>query len=276
MLWNAQMHIFLVIAIGFILLAIYNMGNRKVMNRYLIIGLLLSLFTKPIVLLFIPILFLEKKTRESTIKALIIYIAISFIFIILPFLNPEGNNIFHWENILNQANNIIDQNNFELFSLPTFISEIIGKKISLIIFKIPLFFTFVLSLFIIKIKDIQMKKYFILLIITLSVFEYFLSYNLVWEYHYTIIFPTLPILYIIQKNKSWKFNFLIKIVLFISVLYYLPTPCFIFKDTIEKHLFICRITRVGTVIISYVLISSFLIINLNKFIWKTPYNESNA
>ena len=76
MLYVGNMHAPLVLALAMILIGILNLTygpNSKEANRILLAGLLISFFTKPIVLLMLPVLLMVKETRRTTIKSLLIY-----------------------------------------------------------------------------------------------------------------------------------------------------------------------------------------------------------
>ena len=148
MLWNAQMHVFTVLAVTLVivsLLKIFKNQNHKNINLILLAGLLISFFSKPIIILFLPVLFFTKETRCTALLSFGIYILVSLLFIFLPVLNPEGidttklfdknfhtslsnnydyneyleyynfDNIIHWIHIIKQSKNV-PTNNFELFS----------------------------------------------------------------------------------------------------------------------------------------------------------------
>lgn len=96
MLYVGNMQAPLVLALGLILVSIYELtysegeANTKAANQKLMAGLLISFFSKPIVLLMLPLLIFTKETRRTTIISLVIYAIVSLLFILVPVLNPQS------------------------------------------------------------------------------------------------------------------------------------------------------------------------------------------
>ena len=195
MLFVGNMHAPLVLALTLILLSIYeltyseNEQDIKSANKKLLAGLLISFFSKPIVLLMLPLLLLTKETRKTTIKCLIIYFVVSLLFIVVPQLNPQGiglkklmsiafdfdfikanMNIYQNHFVLNQYMkdnsihwlNLIAQSDYKLmhidvFSLPVFIETIVGKATASGIYKIPIYISLILSVGVAFIKDKKIR-----------------------------------------------------------------------------------------------------------------------
>src|SRR5471030_76249 len=172
-LYVGNMHAWLILALVFIFLALYrfSLHDTKNANNYLFAGLLLSLFTKPIVLLMLPVLLLTKQTRKTTLTCLIIYGVVSVLFIVIPMLNPEGvgiaklshimfdfdyikqnmniyknnfvlneymkDNSIHWLNLIAQSDYKLMH--IDVFSLPVFTDTIVGHETPARLYKIPIY-----------------------------------------------------------------------------------------------------------------------------------------
>jgi Glycosyltransferase family 87 len=280
MLWNAQIHVLLILSVTLILVSFieqYNLPDdkkKKIITK-LMIGLLISLFSKPLVLIFMPILLFTKETRYTAITVLMVYLLVSEIFFFIPFLNPAGDNSIHWTNIWNQSS-FIQESNKELFSFPTFINHLLQVRLFPIFYKIPLIIIFCISSLNLFFKQPRQRLFFALLIIILTTYCYFISYNLIWEYHYTILLPTIPVfIFLYIKNDDRIKKRILKIILIFSALLYLPTPAFMFRNDIMSHLSIYRLTRVGMVLIIFLLFSYLVVLEIKKnlLLLKQPFSS---
>ena len=69
MLWNAQVHVLLVVAMALILSGLMRLADEprweKRYGRWIQLGLLISLLSKPVVVLMLPVLFLLPETRAA-------------------------------------------------------------------------------------------------------------------------------------------------------------------------------------------------------------------
>lgn len=238
MLWNAQMHIFTVLSVTLILVSYLERLENPLIHKIdykLFFGLLVSLLSKPIVLLFLPVILFMKETRRTCLICLVVYAAISLLFIFNSFLNSEDINFLHWVNIIYQSNNLT--NNKEYFSLPSLINTFTGYNNNLIFYKIPLVLILILSLGVFFIKADKVKARYSLLIIIATLFCYFISYNKVWEYHYTTVLPAIPVmLFLCITETDNIIRFLLKSALIVSITFYLPTTYFMYKYTMEHRL----------------------------------------
>lgn len=267
LLWNAQMHIFLVVSLTCVLLSIITQIQRPTNTAWsplLAAGILLSLFTKPLILLFLPLLLLVRETRATTLFSIGAYALISSVFLFVPALNPVGDNAFHWVNIVTQAHEIPLQN-FELFSLPALLVDA-GFFIHPLVYQLPFFFLLLLCPLILLVRSAQQRLMCAILFICVLSASYYLSYTLIWEYQYTTLLPVIVVLwYLIQKMTQRSQRTLLSALLFfVALLLFLPTPCGFFKESILEHLFICRITRVGDAALLYSGIVIALLIQLYR------------
>ena len=201
--YTGNMHAATVLALTLIFISIMKMTyaesdlERTSARKILMAGLLLSFFTKPIVLLMLPLLLFTKETRSTTLKSLGIYIVVSVIFISVPFLNPEGigwskifylaentdivqsemniyknnfrvtdlmkDNSMHWFNLIAQSDYKL--NHIDNYSLPVFMDTVLGRIIPAGVYKIPIYIILLLSCFVAFIKDVRLKMEVMLLLL---------------------------------------------------------------------------------------------------------------
>ena len=264
MLFVGNMHAPLVLALTLILISVFELSYSedakeiKIANNKLFAGILISLFTKPIVLLMLPLLLLTKETRKTIIKSLIVYAIVSLLFILLPILNPQGvgldklmNVVFDFDFIKDKMNiyknqfvlneymkdnsihwlNIIAQSEYkfmhiDVFSLPVFIDTI--KVLSPGIYKIPIYICLLLSICVIFIEDKILRLESTLLLIMAISLSFFLSYNTVWEYQFTSVLPIIALLPIL-KERGVFYKKYISLLIAAGLFLYLPSLYFLFR-----------------------------------------------
>ena len=99
-LWTGQMQIFLVLAVSWVLAGLMGLeregGNQAGAVRWVQFGLLVSLLSKPVVALMLPVLFLLPETRRKLLLPVAVYAGLSLVFLLVPRLNPGGYNGMHW------------------------------------------------------------------------------------------------------------------------------------------------------------------------------------
>ena len=265
MLFVGNMHAPLVLALTLILIAIYeltyNEKDTKSANNKLLAGLLISFFSKPIVLLMLPLLLLTKETRKTTILSLVIYSFVSLLFILLPQLNPESigfnkllsvafdfdfikenmniyknqfvlneymkDNSIHWLNLIAQSD--YKFMHIDVFSLPVFIDTIVGKATASGIYKIPIYISLFLSIGVAFIDDKKIRLESTLLLVMAISLSFFLSYNTVWEYQFASVLPILALLMIL-KEKDVFYKKHISMMFYIGLFLCLPSFYFLFRD----------------------------------------------
>ncbi len=268
MLWLGQIHVLTIMAFAFLFAGILEILNKPKLNQRkyypkIVAGLLISLLSKPMVLLAFPVLLLTKETRKSTLLSLGIYVIVSGVLLFTPFLNPQHvspllylsalshaqnacyynqligfDNFKHWTNMLCQSQSIAY--NPELFSLSAFLKNFPGFSHDpswwLPLLKIPVYLVFLISLSVFWIQSQQERLKTVILIIILSIYSYYLSYTLVWEYQYTTISPTLPVLMILyQEESSQMTQKFMSAVIYTSLFLYLPTLYFLYQTTYASH-----------------------------------------
>ena len=266
MLYVGNMHAPLVFSLTLIYLAIYDMleqtSCKKKYNAQLLVGLLCSFFSKPIVILFIPALLFVKETRRTMSLALLIYATVSFIFIMLPPLNPEGvglvklfpilfdfdyikesmniyknnfiltafmkDNSIHWLNLVAQSGYRL--NHIENFSFPVFFDTLLGQQLSSGLYNTPIYFCLLISSFIGFIRQRAVRLQLLLLTLMMASLSYFLSYNTVWEYQFTSIAPLVSLIFL-QKNQQVFTPTQLRAIFLISSFFYLPSTYFLLDQS---------------------------------------------
>ncbi len=290
MLWNAQVHILTVLGVTLVLVSLFDMKieiqKKKLVagkvNKKMLWGLLISLFSKPIVLLAAPILLITKETRITTTISLVIYLLVSWLFLVVPFLNPEsvpiqtwfssevlsGNNfrpftiydnLNHWANMVYQSGVISTPKNgyyHELFSLPTYMQFMLGFNLPPVIFKIPILIVAVFALLSFSIGSPIQRLRYVLLVVCLTICSFYLSYNLVWEYQYTTLIPVIGVMIILIKSKQINIpGFLARLFLASAMLLYTPTCLFMFTNRLDSGLTACRSMRVIPTVMLFAIVA---------------------
>ena len=232
-------------------------------------GLLLSLLTKPLLVLIAPALLIVPRTRRVTLWALAAYAAVSAAFMWVPWLNPQGvgtarlielavspswvkahlniylnhfvlvpemrDNAMHWLHMVAQSGNQWDH--AQIFSLPVMLNGIVGRLPSLQWFAL---LPVGLSLLLVRRNpDAQARGLIWLLVLALA--THFLAYAIAWEYQY-IQLQLVAAVFLCFAGQGWRRT----ITLAALALLYLPTPyCLWATDALNAtSLLLMRATRV--------------------------------
>lgn len=271
MLYVGNMHAPLVLSLTLVFIAIYRLGeslidkNVLLYNKQLALGLLCSLFSKPMVLLFFPALLMVKETRRTACISFFIYAVVSLLFIVVPFLNPEGvglgkllpvffdheyikqtmniyknnfvltpfmkDNSIHWFNLIAQSGYRL--NHIENFSFPVFLDHVFRMKLPDFIYLLPSYFCFMVSFFVAFMHERTQRLHsLLLLLMTISV-SYFLSYNTVWEYQFTSLSPVLAMIFL-EKNKQFITKPQWIACMVSGLFFYLPSVYFLLEGPIDE------------------------------------------
>ncbi len=300
LLFTGNSHAPTILGLAFLFAAIYefiydekysiNSANQKLM-----LGLLICFFSKPIVLIMLPLLLVLPETRVTTFKAGIIYGMVSFLFLVIPFLNPESiglakvfdlvmdpafvkekmniynnrfvlneymkDNSIHWLNLVAQSDYYM--NHIEIFSLSSFVNTLFGKQVQPIFFKLPLLLSVSSSCLLFFVKDKNIRMHLALLSITAISLTFFLSYNTVWEYQFTSLFPVTALFFIL-RNKLVFYSEIILPILILSLFVSLPSLYFLLpKNNFDStSMLLIRSTRVLPMLGIYVLLMYAYLKNL--------------
>ncbi len=232
MLFVGNVHALLVLALAMLLAGVFRLtyGNRG--EGLVFAGLLLSLLTKPVVLLMLPLLFLLKETRRPAWRAMAVYAVVSIFFEMTPALNPEAiglkqvawlavhpavvrstmniydnhmqltapmrDNSIHWLNLIAQSN--MRMIHVDIFSLPVFLDNLTGSRTPSWLFRIPILTTLALSVLVICIRSPRLRMEAALLLLMAASLVFFLGYPTVWEYQYTSVLPVAAMLLIVRER----------------------------------------------------------------------------
>ena len=297
MIYVGNMQAPMVLSVALVLSALFHLAfsaqaDKKNANNLLMAGLLISFFSKPIVLLMLPVLLINRLTRKTTFIAIVIYALVSLIFIFNTTLNPEfigfdkimgvllnpdfakehlnifknnfklneymKDNSIHWINLIAQSDHYL--NHIEIFSMSAFINTLVGKDLPATVYKIPLLLSLLFSFGMLLLKDEKERLKYSFLVVCSIVFTFYLSYNTVWEYQYTATLPIIafvPIL--IRVNPTWGME--LKWVLFAGLFLCIPT-FYVFFRSAELSFFLLNVIRFDRVVPDLIIFTvlSYLII----------------
>lgn len=297
LLFVGNIHAVLVVAITFILLGIFDLTyaeNEQQGQQKLLAGLLISFFSKPVVLLMLPLLLFTKETRKTTIKSLVIYGIVSLIFIVVPMFNPEGvglqklmslntdfikqnmniyknnfvlnafmkDNAMHWFNLIAQSEYKLMH--VDVYSLPVFVDTIAGRETPAGIYKTPIYLSMLLSFFVLFINDKKIRLEATLLLIMAISLTFFLSYNTVWEYQFTSALPVIALLPIL-KEKDVFYKKYIPVMFGIGLFFCLPSLYFLVRksELNSNAITLIRADRVIPALLLFVMMT-LLLFNIIK------------
>ncbi len=277
LLFTGNIHTLTVLAIALILIGFYHFsqGASKPGNRYFVAGLLISLFTKPVVILMLPMFLIISETRRSTFLSLGIYALVSLATVLIPFLNPEfigierilsllidpqyvkenlniynnnyvlnsdmKDNTIHWFNLIAQSD--FYWNHLQIFSLSAFVNGIFDSQLPPVLFKIPLFGSVLASVLTITLRDQRQRLEVATWIVCLLTLSFFLSYNTVWEYQFTLLIP-ISLLCVLKASDPMQKGTALWVLLF-SLVVTLPSLYFLYGPSIKAQSFaLVRANRV--------------------------------
>jgi hypothetical protein len=278
MLFVGNVQALLVLSITLVLVAVDAVreeGPTRLNQRLLLAGLLLSLFSKPAVFAMLPLLLMLHETRRATLKALVIYIAVSFLLIAIPGFNPVSMS---WDqrillathpNLILQTMNVYTngfqvtpamQDNsvhwlamiglsgfrfqhIDVYSLPTFLDGLFHTLTPAALYRIPAILILVMSAVVWFVRTRAARLEAALLVLMASSLLVFLSYGLVWEYHYTGVFPLAGLL-LVRKHLiklDWS-------IVALSAIVWLPSLYFALSTQDASQLWVETLLRLDRVV----------------------------
>ncbi len=222
MLWVGNVQAFTVLGLTLVLVGIQHIFKWKRDGPWLLrAGLLLSLFTKPVVLLLFPLLLLLRETRRSAFDALAVYVPVSLLCQTVPELNPERislgrifwlgwhpgfvrshmnlyanglrltpdmrDNSIHWFNLVAQSGYRLQH--IDVDSLPVFLDGLLGARTSGWLYLLPTLTVLALSLAVPRLREGRLRRDAALLLVMAASLDFFVAYPTVWEYQYTAVLP---------------------------------------------------------------------------------------
>jgi len=263
LLYLGNIHGVFVLGITFIFVGVFDLtygSDARMANGKILAGLLISLFTKPVALLMMPLLLLTKETRVTALKALAIYAFVSFLFIVLPIFNPEGiglsrlahivfdfnfirqnmdihlthsvneymkDNSFHWLSLIAQSDQRFSH--IQNISFPVFMDTLTGHNLPSFIYQLPLYISIILSAVIPFVRKKRIRLESTLLLLFAISLLYFISYSYAWEYQLTSVLPAMALLpSLSEKNVFYKryipLMFCLGMMVSLPALYFLHRP----------------------------------------------------
>ncbi|MFA6584217.1 MAG: hypothetical protein WCS77_07970, partial [Elusimicrobiaceae bacterium] len=223
MLWCGQMHVFTVLAVTLITADLADLIflrspsctwrlGKYALRPLLLGGVLVSLFSKPLLLVILPALFAVSAYRVSLLAGGAFYALVSAAFVFLPALNPQGigfdgivacllnprsmfklstvgditvyqyktelvrDSAIHWLNMKSRSA-IFEPEHMELFGLPVFFSHLIGRRVGSSFYMIPMYAMLGLSAACYFIRDAAKRVACVLAVCALGVLGFYTSYS---------------------------------------------------------------------------------------------------
>ena len=290
LLSTGNMHGWLVLALALVVVGLFDLskGMRNGLGK-LAAGLLVSLFSKPILLFALPMLLLVRQTRKTTALVIAVYVLVSLACVLVPPLNPASvglqreialffdpayvrehmnvynnhfvltaemkDNAIHWLNLVAQSDFYWDH--VQIFSLSAFLNGLLGFHLPAMVYKLPLLVALLASLCVPLVRDEAEQMRAVLGGTVLLFLTFFLSYNTVWEYQYTAVIPVL-LLGIVLLDRGMDEGSARWLVIFGAVVS-LPSLYFLFGEKITIGEFAwMRSTRVLPICVLYITVACML------------------
>jgi len=274
MLWNAQAHVLLVVAVALILSGLMRLEQEPQWEqrycRWIQLGLVIALLSKPVVVLMLPVLFLLPETRRKLLLPLAVYAMVSLLFLLVGGLNPGGYNGIHWLNIIHagsspkQILNWLTPGEYDLlrdhglYSLPIFVDRLAGCAVCSLVFKLPLVAVLVMSLSPLVLAERAQRLRAAIVTVSLCILSHFLCYYPVQEYHYTTLLPVLPVLlWLWQRERVPRLRGLLLTSFVVSLMVFMPTPCFLAPKQPERFQAISLLQRVVPVLVAFLCLTVY-------------------
>jgi hypothetical protein len=275
MLWNAQAHVFVVLAVSLILAGLMRLeqepesGDRFL--RWIQAGALISLFSKPTVLLMLPVLLILPETRRKIVLPVAIYAAVSLCFLLVPRLNVGGLNVTHWLTLLQASAASVQSHwlvipcpidhrtNIELYSLPRLMAHYFGNRpLCGVVAKAPLLMIGLLSFAPAFLADRSRRIQMAVVVVALCVLSHYLCYFVAYEYHYTAMLPLLPVLlWLRRKEPSRGLRLQLAAAFAASLVVFLPTVNILYAQDIVAGWIWCGLERVLPIVAMFALLAIY-------------------
>ncbi len=222
MLWVGNVQAFTVAGLSLLFVGMHRtLRAREDAPWYVRVGLLLCLFTKPVVLLVVPLLLSLKETRRAAFDALAVYLPVSLLFQVVPALNPERvsagrvlwlawhpgyvratmnvyanglrltpdmrDNSVHWFNMVAQSGMRLQH--VDVYALPVLLDGLLGVRTPGWLYGLPTLVILGLSVAVARLREATARREAALLLTMAGTLDFFLAYPTVWEYQYTAVLP---------------------------------------------------------------------------------------
>ncbi len=232
-LWVGNVQSLTVLGLSLLFVGMWRTARYQAHARWFVrAGLLLSLFSKPVVLLMLPLLLLMKETRRAAFDAVAVYVPVSLLFLVVPTLNPERislgrtfwlswhpgfvrahmdiyanglrltpdmrDNSVHWFNLVAQSGFRLQH--VDVYSLPVFCDGVLGQPTPGWIYILPTLVVLGLSVGVGRMRDAVARREAALLLVLAASLDFFLTYPTVWEYQYTAVLPVAAVLLMLRHS----------------------------------------------------------------------------
>ena len=236
----------------------------------------------------LPLLVLLKETRRAACAALAVYIGVSLAFLFVPALNPSGeigsigriygrsaDRTTVWPPPVTSAFKVPGCVR-EIFSLPSFLNDLFPFRIPTFAYHLPLAAVLAFAVLAAGSRDAARRLTLTLVAAILGIEAYYLSYTVVWEYHYTTLLPTIPVLWwLYQAEKRGQVQFVrstgravpanwtcplfsagvrrcaAATAFWSSACVFLPTLYFLFQAAAESHQTLGKLVRVVPTVVAF-------------------------
>ncbi|MDD4004046.1 MAG: hypothetical protein PHW69_02450 [Elusimicrobiaceae bacterium] len=274
MLWAGQLQVLAVLAVTLTLadLAEIEAGPPAAERRFrgkLLAGILISLFSKPVLLPALLAFFAVRQCRRTIVLAVGLYAFVSALFLAVPWLNPQSagldrlvdvllnpdhifrtelyrgitissykpefvnDNAIHWLN-MKMRSGVSERYNFEVFSLPAFIGAL-GVGVKGWLAKTPVLLAAALAGPVYFVKGRADAARCAFWCTAMFVLAFFLSYEAVYEYHYAVALPLIAAAWLKHRSAGGAERGALVLFCCAGALLYAPTPYFLFRHTGLVH-----------------------------------------
>jgi hypothetical protein len=292
MLHVGNVQAIIVLSCALLFVALDSMEANGVTRRneaMLLAGILISLFSKPVVFAMLPLFLLLKETRRTALRSIVIYAVVSLVFLTMPALNPVAmtwnqrwflathadvvsqtmnpftngfnvtmpmqDNAIHWLAMIGMSD--FRLLHIDVYSLPALLDGWLGVRTPDAIYKVPSILVLELSILIFFIRDRKARLEAALSIVMAASLLLFVTYGLVWEYHYTAVFPVAGLL--IMRGLRKKLD---PAIVGLSVLIWLPSLYIVLNNNVLSNQVLSslsaqntlRLERVGPVVLIFILL----------------------
>jgi hypothetical protein len=243
MLWLGQTHVFTVLAFGLVEYWLLRQVSQPAKRHdwLLVCGLLISLFSKPLILLFLPALLAARLTRGPAVLAGVIYAVVSAIFILVPQLNPgspplrdllngtvapqalqETGNAYHWINILSVSGGL-NTNHRDIYTLSTLLNVVLPDGVVVGVSRLLTVLTVGWATWLAWPRQPgPVAALWLALVGCLSIVLYYLAYTFAFEHQYptlAIVPATLAVLWSRLRDQRVRRYVVVALLAFVPMLF---------------------------------------------------------
>lgn len=236
MLQSGNVQALLILSVALIFTALRGLAEEASCSKsqtFLLAGLLLSLFSKPIVLAMLPLFLLLPETRRTALVACGTYLGVSLSCLLVPAWNPEPitwrdrwmwlshpqaiastmnvytnhftvtapmrDNAVHWFAMIG----ITDFRflHIDVYALSALMDGWLGFATPNVLYRVPILLVLEMSVLVTLVRERRTRMQAALLVAMAASLLLILSYGVVWEYHYTLVLPVVAVC-LVQMPQS--------------------------------------------------------------------------